>query len=163
MRLRWISLRLRRFSYAVKTELAKVCAVVTALVVLAAAQDLSPAAFGSKPPLLLVFGCVAGAPAAIGAGLFADALSGLPFGCSAVFFFAAALAVRFLKHFSLLVVAVSSALYQLWAAMWGGEILLSSAYFAAACAALIYPAACAAARAAKRHAGIETPVGGTAK
>ena len=81
-----------------KTDLTRICAVLLGLVVFAAAQDLSPTLFGTKAPLLLVFGCLAGVPAAIGAGLFADALGGLPFGCSAVFFALAALLVRAAKR-----------------------------------------------------------------
>ena len=162
-RLRWTSRPSRRFSYAVKTEIAKICAALTALVVLAAVQDLSPVAFGTKPPLLFVFGCAAGAPAAIGAGLFTDALGGLPFGCSAVFFFGAALLVRFLKPFALPAAAVSAALCQLWTAMWGGDVPAHSAYAAAAYAIVLYPVAIRAIGAAKRHAGIEAVDGGAAK
>ena len=146
-----------------KTELTRICAALTALVLLAAAQDLAPVVFGTKPPLLLVFGCVAGAPAAIGAGLFTDALSGLPFGCSAMFFFGTALLVRFLKPFALLTTIVSAAFYQLWMAMWGGDIPTHSAYAAAACAMILYPVAVHTLRAAKRHAGIDAINKGVAK
>ena len=146
-----------------KTELAKICAALTALVILAATQDLAPTVFGTKPPFLFVFGCVAGAPAAIGAGLFTDALSGLPFGCSAMFFFGAALLGRFLKPFALLTTTVSAAFYQLWMAMWGGDVPAHSAYAAAACAMILYPAAVQALREAKRHAGIDAMNKGVAK
>ena len=146
-----------------KTELTRICAALTALVLLAAAQDLAPVVFGTKPPLLLVFGCVAGAPAAIGAGLFTDALSGLPFGCSAMFFFGAALLVRFLKPFALLTTIVSAAFYQLWMAMWGGDVPAHSSYAAGACAMFLYPVAVHALRAAKRHAGIDAINKGVAK
>lgn len=152
----WISRHWRRFSYAVKTEIVKICAAVSALVVLAAAQDLSPLAFGAKPPLLFVLGCTAGAPVAIGAGLFADALSGLPFGCSAAFFLGAALLVRFLKPFAFPVTVLSAALYQVWMSLWGGDAPLQSAYAAAAYAAVLYHIAHLALRSVKRHAGIET-------
>ena len=161
--LQWIFPRWRRFSYAVKTEIAKICAAASALVALAAAQDLSPMAFGTKPPLLLVLGCVAGAPVAIGAGLFADALSGLPFGCSAAFFLGASLLVRFLKPFAFPAAILSAALYQIWMAMWGGDMPLRSAYAAAACAAVLYPMACRVLRSVKRNAGIETVRGKVAK
>ena len=154
--LRWTFLRWRRFSYAMRTEIVKICAAATALLVLAAAQDMSPLAFGTKPPLLLVFGCIAGAPAAIGAGLFTDALSGLPFGCSAVFFFVAALLLRFLKPFAFLVTILSAALYQVWTALWGGDAPLQSAYAAATYVAFLYPLARAALRFVKRHTGIES-------
>ena len=153
----------RRYSSAVRTELVKVCAALTALLFLAAAQDLSPVVFGAKPPFLLMFGCLAGVPAAIGAGLFTDALSGLPFGCSAVFFFASALAVRFLKMFALLTVAVSAALYQIWLSVWGGNVSLQSSYTALAFALILYPVACKALRSAKRYAGIDKNVGASAK
>lgn len=146
-----------------KTELAKICAALTALVILAAAQDLAPVVFGTKPPLLLVFGCVAGAPAAIGAGLFTDALSGLPFGCSAMFFFGAALLARFFKPFALLTAIVSAALYQLWMAMWGGDVPVHSAYAAAVYALILHPVAIQASMAAKRHAGINAIGKGVAK
>jgi len=139
----------------VRTDLVKICAATIALMVLAAVQDLSPAVFGAKPPLLLLFGCIAGVPAAIGAGLFADALSGLPFGCSAVFYLIAALAVRLLRQFSFLTAVMSAALYQAWLAMWGGDAPMQSAYAALACAVVLYPAACAMLCSAKRHIGIE--------
>ena len=146
-----------------KTELAKICAALTALVILAAAQDLSPVVLGTKPPVLLVFGCVAGAPAAIGAGLFTDALGGLPFGCSAVFYFGAALLVRYLKPFALLATAAAAASCQLWTAMWGGDVPAHSAYAAAAYALMLHPVAVMALRAAKRHAGIDAVGKGAVK
>jgi hypothetical protein len=123
--------------------------------ILAASQDLSPDIYGAKPPLLLMFGCIAGIPAAIGAGLFTDALSGLPFGCSAVFCLIAALAVRFLRQFAFLTTVLSAALYQVWLAMWGGDAPVQSAYAALAYAVVLYPAACAALSSVKRHIGIE--------
>jgi hypothetical protein len=162
-RLRWTFPRWRRFSYVVRTEIVKICAATVALVALAAAQDLSPLAFGTKPPLLLVFGCIAGAPAAIGAGLFTDALSGLPFGCSAVFFFGVALLVRFLKPFAFLATAISAALYQTWIAMWGGDVPMQSAYVAAVYAIILYPVAHSALRSVKRHAGIDAVSEGAVK
>ena len=57
-----------------KAEIARICAAVLGLVVFASVQDLSPSFFGVKAPFLLVFGCFAGIPTAICAGLFADAL-----------------------------------------------------------------------------------------
>ena len=96
------------------------CAVLLGLVVCAAAQDLSPTLFGAKPPLLLLFGCLAGIPTAIGAGLFTDALGDLPFGCSALFFLAVALFVRFVRPAALVGVMLAAGLYQLWIALWGG-------------------------------------------
>lgn len=159
----WISLRWRRYSSAVKTNLVKICASTVALLILAAAQDLSPAVFGAKPPLLLLFGCIAGVPAAIGAGLFTDALSGLPFGCSAVFYLAAALAVRFLKQFAFLTAVVSAALYQIWLSIWGGEASAQSTYVASAYVVALYPVACAVMCTAKRHVGLETIEGKSGK
>ena len=138
-----------------RTNLVKICAATVALMILAAVQDLSPAIFGAKPPLLLLFGCIAGVPAAIVAGLFTDALSDLPFGCSAVFYLAAALAVRFLKRSAFLAAVLSAALYQAWLAMWGGGAPVRSAYAAFAYAVALYPAACAMLVSAKRHIGIE--------
>lgn len=138
-----------------RTNLVKICAATVALMILAAVQDLSPAIFGAKPPLLLLFGCIAGVPAAIGAGLFTDALSGQPFGCSAVFYLVAALAVRFLKQCAFLTAVVSAALYQVWLAMWGGDAPMLSAYAAFAYAVVLYPVACAMLCSAKRHIGIE--------
>lgn len=143
-----------------KTEFVKICAAFTAILALAAVQDISPSVFGTKPPLLLIFGCIAGVPAAIGAGLFADALSGLPFGCSAVYFLAAALAVRFARRFAFLITVLSSALYQIWLAMWGGDTPMQSAYAAFGIAVALYPAACAILHLVKRHAGIENSVDG---
>ena len=104
-----------------KTDLTRICAVLLGLVVFAAAQDLSPSLLGAKVPLLLVFGCFAGVPAAIGAGLFADALSGLPFGCSAAFFAAAALLARAVKRSPGLSATVAAGLYPLWLALWTGR------------------------------------------
>jgi hypothetical protein len=141
----------------VKTELTKAAAAAMGLVVLAAAQDLAPAAFGAKPPFLLVFGCIAGIPAAIAAGLFADALSALPFGCSAVFFFAAAFAVRYLPAVAYPTTVAAAALYQLWLIAWGGDMPVSSFSIALAYAAILYPATRMAVHGAKRRAGIDNP------
>jgi methyl coenzyme M reductase alpha subunit len=104
----------------VKTEIAKVCALLAGLIAIAAAQDMSGTVFGVKPPLLLVFGCFAGVPASVGAGLFADALGGMPFGCSAIIFAAAALSARALRRSAFLIAAVAAAIYELWLSTWGG-------------------------------------------
>ena len=146
-----------------KTELAKICVAAAALLSIAAVQDVSPVIFGIKPPLLLLFGCIAGVPAAIGAGLFTDALSDLPFGCSAVFFLASALTVRFMKSFAFTATVLCAALYQAWLAMWGGETSVQSAYAALACAAILQPVMRAAILSVKRHAGIELDGGENAK
>ena len=154
LRLQWISPRLRRYSYDVKTNLVKIFAAFTGLLTLAAAQDLAPVAFGAKPPLLLVFGCIAGAPVAVAAGLFADALGGLPFGCSAVFFLAAALLSRFLKSFAFLVAILSAALYQVWLGIWGGNAPFITAYVAFTYAAALFPLVRRMFLAVKLHTGI---------
>ena len=154
LRLRWIFPRWRRYSYDVKTDLVKILAAFTGLLALAAAQDLAPVAFGAKPPLLLVFGCIAGAPVAVAAGLFADALGGLPFGCSAVFFLAAALLSRFLKSFAFLVAILSAALYQVWLGIWGGDAPFITAYVAFAYAAVLFPLVHKAFLSVKLHTGI---------
>lgn len=153
-RLRWISPLWRRYSYDVKTELVKSFAAFTGLLALAAAQDLAPTVFGAKPPLLLVFGCIAGAPVAVAAGLFVDALGGLPFGCSAIFFLAAALLSRFLKPFAFLVAILSAALYQVWLGAWGGNAPFITAYVAFAYAAVLFPLVRKAFLSVKLHTGI---------
>jgi predicted MFS family arabinose efflux permease len=107
----------------VRTEAAKICAALLGLVVCAAAQDLAPCILGAKPPVLLLFGCCAGIPAAIGAGLFADALGGLPFGCSAFFYAVAALAVRFLPRSLAIITAILFAAAALFTALWGGRLI----------------------------------------
>lgn len=104
-----------------KAELSRICAVLLGLVLCAAAQDLSPTLFGAKPPLLLMFGCFAGIPAAIGAGLFVDALSELPFGCSPAVFALAALAVRFSGPAAIVAAVASAVAYQLWLAPWSAS------------------------------------------
>ena len=153
--LRSISRHWRRFSYAVKTEFVKICAAVAGIVALAAAQDLMPTALGTKPPFLLVFGCLSGAPASVAAGLFADALGGLPFGCSAAFFLTVTLLVRCLKSFAFLVTAVSAAIYQIWLLVWGENVPLHSMYAAAAYAVILFPVMRKAIISIKLHTGID--------
>ena len=106
-----------------KADLVRLCAALLGLVACAAAQDLAPTLLGAKPPLLLLFGCLAGIPTAIGAGLFTDALGALPFGCSALFFLAVALFVRLMRPAALVVVMFAAGLYQLWVALWGDAAL----------------------------------------
>ena len=139
-----------------KTEIVKICAAVVGLVFLAAAQDLAPVVCGAKPPLLLVFSCIAGVPASIAAGLFADALGGLPFGCSAVFFLAASLLTRYLKPFACIVATASAVLYQAWMIIWGGNISMHSSYMTIAYAAILFPLMRRAFLSLKRHAGIDS-------
>ena len=139
-----------------RTEFTKVCAALLGLVVFAAAQDLSPSILGAKPPLLLLFGCCAGIPAAIGAGLFADALGGLPFGCSAVFYVIVALAVRFLtKSLAITVTILAATVYQLWIALWGdGGHAAQTLVGAFATTVLLSPAMFALVDLASRRIGI---------
>ena len=139
-----------------KADLARLCAALLGLVVCAAAQDLSPTLFGAKPPLLLIFGCLAGIPTAIGAGLFTDALGALPFGCSALFFLAVALFVRLVRPAALVGVMLAAGLYQLWIALWG-DIALSprSLLGALAAAAVLAPFLQALIRLARRRIGID--------
>lgn len=138
-----------------RTEIAKVCAVLLGLVVCAAAQDMSPVVLGAKPPFLLVFGCFAGIPAAIGAGLFTDALGGLPFGCSAVFCALAAVAVRATKSLSGVVAIAAAAAYQLWIALWGGGAAVQAIPGALLAAAILTPATRASIRLARRRIGLD--------
>ena len=120
-----------------KIELVRFCAALLGLVVCAAAQDLAPTVFGAKPPLLLVFGCLAGIPTAIVAGLFADALGAMPFGCSALFFLIAALFARLMRSAALVGVMLAAGLYQLWIALWGDAAFSLRALLGALAAALV--------------------------
>ncbi len=142
-----------------KTEITRLLAAILGVVACAAAQDVSPTMLGVKPPFLLAFGCFAGVPAAVIAGLFADALSGMPFGCSAAFFAAAALVVRFaLRGWPAKVaaaVAVAGA-YQLWISLWYGSHATSRSFAGALlAAAVVAPALYAAMRIARRWIGID--------
>ena len=139
-----------------KTEIVKICVTIVGILALAAAQDMSPAAFGAKPPILLMFGCIAGVPAAVAAGLFTDALGGLPFGCSAVFFLAAALLARFMKSAAFPISVISAAMYQIWLLLWGGNVPTHSIYAAAVYAAILFPAMRMAMLSVKLHTGIDT-------
>ena len=139
-----------------KADLVRLCAVLLGLVACAAAQDLAPTLFGAKPPLLLVFGCLAGIPTAIAAGLFTDALGALPFGCSALFFLAVALFVRFVRPAALLGVMLAAGLYQFWIALWGDAVLsLRSLLGALAAAVVLAPLMLALLRLARRRIGID--------
>lgn len=138
-----------------KTEISKICALLTGLVVIAAAQDMSATVFGAKPPLLLMFGCFAGVPAAVGSGLFADALGGTPFGCSAAIFAVISLAVRAARRISCFTAAAAAALYELWISLWGGTggfQAVSAAFVMAAAAAPVFSYALAF---AKKRMGLE--------
>lgn len=122
-----------------RTEFVKTLAAIAGIVILATMQDLIPAAYGAKPPFLLMFSCFAGVPTAIVAGLFVDALSGISFGCSAVFYVVAALLVRYFKSSAFLIVVISAALYQVWIIMWGGVTSSASAYMSIVYAIVLYP------------------------
>ena len=139
-----------------KADFVRLCAALLGLVVCAAAQDLAPTLFGAKPPLLLIFGCLAGIPTAIVAGLFTDALGGLPFGCSALFFLAVALFVRLARPAALVGVMLAAGLYQLWVALWGDAALSLRALLGAlAAAAVLAPFLQALLRLARRRIGID--------
>ena len=139
-----------------KADLTRLCAALLGLVVCAAAQDLAPTLFGAKPPLLLLFGCLAGIPTAIGAGLFTDALGALPFGCSALFFLAVALFVRLARPAALVGVMLAAGLYQLWIALWGDAALSLRAFLGALAAAIVLaPFLQALIRLARRRIGID--------
>ena len=139
-----------------KADLVRLCAVLFGLVVCAAAQDLAPTLLGAKPPLLLIFGCLAGIPTAIAAGLFTDALGALPFGCSALFFLAVALFVRFVRPAALVGVLLAAGLYQFWIALWGDTALSPRSLLGAlATAAVLAPLMLALLRLARRRIGID--------
>ena len=139
-----------------KADLVRLCAALLGLVICAAAQDLAPTLFGAKPPLLLLFGCLAGIPTAIAAGLFTDALGALPFGCSALFFLAVALFVRFVRPAALVGVMLAAGLYQFWIALWGGTAFSLHALLGAlAAAAVLAPFMLALLRLARRRIGID--------
>ena len=139
-----------------KADLVRLCAALLGLVVCAAAQDLAPTLLGAKPPLLLIFGCLAGIPTAIVAGLFTDALGALPFGCSALFFLAVALFVRLVRPAALVGVMLAAGLYQLWIALWGGTALpLRALLGALAAAAILAPFLQALLRLSRRRIGID--------
>ena len=124
-----------------KAEIARIFAAILGLVVFAAAQDISPAVLGVKPPILLAFGCMAGIPAAIIAGLFADSLGSMPFGCSAIFFLAVSIPARLLRKSAVAVAIVAAGIYQMWIALWtNGNMALGSVLGALAAAVVIVPA-----------------------
>ena len=142
-----------------KTELTKICAALFGLVVCAGIQDMAPTVFGAKPPLLLVFGGLAGIPAAIGAGLFADALGGLPFGGSAFFFAVVALAVRLTGGLSFVILVLAAILYQAGIVLWcRGSMNVQLALGAFLAAAALVPILSAALRLARRRIGIDQEV-----
>ena len=150
---------MRRFSYAVKTDITRLCAAALGIVFCAAAQDVAPLIFGAKPPFLLALGCFAGIPTAIVAGLFADALGSMSFGCSAAFFAIVAAAVRFVPRgwaTKVFCVVVAAGAYQLWIALWFGVSTSPGAVLGAKCAAgVVAPAMYVAVKVARRWIGID--------
>ena len=139
-----------------KADLSRLCAALLGLVLCASAQDLAPTLLGAKPPLLLIFGCLAGIPTAIVAGLFTDALGALPFGCSALFFLAVALFVRLVRPAALVGVMLAAGLYQLWVVLWGDAALSLRALLGAlAAAAALAPFMQALLRLVRRRIGID--------
>lgn len=145
-----------------KANLVRICAVTLGLVVCAAVQDLSPSILGAKPPVLLVFSCFTGIPAAICAGLFADALGGLPFGCSAVFCAVAALCSRLSRSASIGIAIAAAAIYQLWVALWNGnDGTMHSLVSAIVAATILSPIMLYVIQLARRRIGIDSKKGET--
>ena len=142
-----------------KTDITRLCAAALGIVFCAAAQDISPLMLGVKPPFLLALGCFAGIPTAIVAGLFADALGSMPFGCSAAYFAIVAAAVRFaLRGWAAKVacVIVAAGLYQSWIALWFGvSTSIEAVAGALLAAAVVAPAMYVAVRVARRWIGID--------
>ena len=138
-----------------KTETAKICAILLGLTAFAALQDLSGTVFGAKPPLLLVFGSFAGVPAAVVAGLFADALGDMPFGCSAALFATTAIFVRKAQAAATLTVSAAAAIHGIWISAWGGAVNLSTIAAGFLMAMLLSPVMSRFIENARKHIGIE--------
>ena len=144
-----------------KAESVRICAVIFGLVICAAAQDLAPMLLGAKPPVLLAFGCFTGVPTAIAAGLFEDALGGVPFGCSAAFFAVAALLARFARRprtdvAAMAVTVAAAGAHQFWIAIWGGgRATVAMAAGAMLAAAILAPLAASLVALARRRIGID--------
>jgi hypothetical protein len=139
----------------VKTEVAKICAILLGLVVFAAVQDMSGTVFGAKPPVLLVFGSFAGVPAAIAAGLFADALGDMPFGCSAALFALTAVCIRKAPATAPFCVSSAAALHGIWISVWGGAAGLPATAAGVSMALLLAPVMARFIEAMRKHAGLE--------
>lgn len=151
----WTSSPLRRYSYVMRTNLVRVCAAMAGIVFFAAMQDMSPTVFGAKAPLLLAFSCMAGIPAAVVSGLFADSLGCLPFGCSAIFFLAVSVLVRIFRNASIPILIVSSGAFQVWLSLWvGGRVSVASVLFAMIVAVVFVPVMAAFLRYTRLHIGI---------
>lgn len=132
---------------AVRTNVLQSAFILTAVIVLAALQDMLPSFGGAKAPLLLLATLHWAfteprrnkrrsaptelpywIPAAILAGTFEDALSGFPIGCAISFFLLAGLAARFMRMAILgmptamlgfAAAILSAPLHELWMAVWG--------------------------------------------
>ncbi len=138
-----------------KTDLVRACAAMLGIILFGAMQDMAPAFLDAKPPLLLSFSCIAGVPAALVAGLFADSLGCLPFGCSALFFLAVSVSVRIFRKAAIPLTIASAGAFQLWLSMWSEASSSSrSVCGALLSAAVIAPAMAMFIRFAKRHIGI---------
>ncbi len=138
-----------------KTDLVRACAAMLGIILFGAMQDMAPAFLDAKPPLLLSFSCIAGIPAALVAGLFADSLGCLPFGCSALFFLAVSVSVRIFRKAAIPLTIASAGAFQLWLSMWSEASSSSrSVCGALLSAAVIAPAMAMFIRFAKRHIGI---------
>ncbi len=138
-----------------KTDLVRACAAMLGIILFGAMQDMAPAFLAAKPPLLLSFSCIAGVPAALVAGLFADSLGCLPFGCSALFFLAVSVSVRIFRKAAIPLTIASAGAFQLWLSMWSEASSSSrSVCGALLSAAVIAPAMAMFIRFAKRHIGI---------
>lgn len=132
-----------------KTEIVRYAGLTAAILCAAALQDVMPPFLGVEPPILLVLSCAAGVPGAVLAGVFADALSGVPFGCHALFFAAAAAGVR-ITGIRLPVTLAAAALLPFWLALWGASAVSFAAPFAES--ALALPLALIAGPAVRRFA-----------
>ena len=141
-----------------KADVTRLLAALLGLVVCAAAQDISPAMFGAKAPILLAFGCLAGIPTALFAGLLNDVLGAMPFGCSAMFFLAAAVFTRLARTSAVPTVVLCAVAHQVWASIWGGgmgALSLGGMLVAFVSALVLAPAMRAGLHLARRRIGID--------
>lgn len=128
-----------------KDDLAELALALMALAVGGAAEELLPRCCGIGFPVLLaatVFfarsrGAAVRLAFAAAAGVFEDALSGLPVGTSAVFFMLVAFLAR---HAAVAWALVAYPLYEVWLAAW---TLRTGAFASRFAASLLLGAACA--------------------
>ena len=145
-----------------KTEAAKIAAILVGLIVSAALQDATPALWGAKIPFLLAFSCTAGLSAALAAGLMADALGFAPFGCSTIFFAAASILLRSLRAPRAVALPPLAFCHVVWCSVCGAAVELPTAPFAAVLLALPTGFAYAAAVPfVRRHVGLGASSGET--